>query len=198
MVGGKCMSTIIPRIPVSCPPGFKGRYTVASGDTIFNISQIFRVSLGALITANHHISNPNVIYPGDVLCVPGLITIPCCVPLNSRGAVPFGTGGVAFVNFAPGGGQSISVIATLPLPSFFGDYDIYIATAFFKEIGGFGNQLFPTPEDPPTWSARIELPVIVSVSPDVQIAVQPSNSTTGISGHIILFGDLKKCNQCNC
>ena len=59
------------RVPASCPPGFQGRYTVQSGDTMFFIAQRFGVSLQALINANPHITNPNEIFPGDVLCVPG-------------------------------------------------------------------------------------------------------------------------------
>lgn len=59
-----------PRIPATCPPGFTGRYTVVPGDTMFFIAQRFGVSLNALIAANPHIPNPNLIFPGDVLCIP--------------------------------------------------------------------------------------------------------------------------------
>lgn len=58
------------RVPVTCPPGFQGRYTVRPGDTMFLIARRFGVTLQALISANSHISNPNLIFPGDVLCVP--------------------------------------------------------------------------------------------------------------------------------
>ena len=59
-----------PRVPAHCPPGFTDRYTVVPGDTMFFIAQRFGVSLNALIAANPHIPNPNLIFPGDVLCVP--------------------------------------------------------------------------------------------------------------------------------
>ncbi|NLP37438.1 MAG: LysM peptidoglycan-binding domain-containing protein [Firmicutes bacterium] len=59
------------RVPKHCPPGFQGRYTVKPGDTMFLIAQRFGVSLQALIKANPHISDPNMIFPCDVLCVPG-------------------------------------------------------------------------------------------------------------------------------
>ncbi|MCX7709844.1 MAG: LysM peptidoglycan-binding domain-containing protein [Clostridia bacterium] len=186
-----------PRVPISCPPGFKGRYTVSPGDTMFMLSQMFRTRLEALAANNPHITNPNVLIPGDVLCVPGLIPIPCCVTLNKQGRVPFGTGGVAFANFGPRGGQVVNVLATLPPPSFFGNYDLYIATAFFRDIGGFGNQLFPTREDPPTWATRIELPTVVSLAPDVRVVVQPSNSVSGVSGPVILQGNLGTCGATN-
>ncbi|MDN5364373.1 MAG: hypothetical protein PWQ91_1435, partial [Eubacteriales bacterium] len=61
-----------PRVPASCPAGFEGRYTVQPGDTMFLIAQRFGVSLDDLIAANPHISDPNLIFPGDVLCVPGV------------------------------------------------------------------------------------------------------------------------------
>ncbi len=58
------------RVPCRCPAGFRGRYTIVSGDTMFFIAQRLGISLDALIAANPHIKNPNVIFPGDVLCVP--------------------------------------------------------------------------------------------------------------------------------
>ena len=52
------------RVPVSCPPGFQGRYTVRAGDTMFLIAQRYGVSLNSLIAANPQISNPSVLHPG--------------------------------------------------------------------------------------------------------------------------------------
>lgn len=54
---------------VVCPPG-TFRYTVQPGDSMFLIAQRFGVSLDALIAANPQISNPNLIFPGQVVCVP--------------------------------------------------------------------------------------------------------------------------------
>jgi LysM repeat protein len=59
------------RVPSSCPIGFQGRYTVVSGDTMFFIAKRFGISLQTLIKVNPHIADPNLIFPGDVLCVPG-------------------------------------------------------------------------------------------------------------------------------
>ncbi|WHH60672.1 LysM peptidoglycan-binding domain-containing protein [Petroclostridium sp. X23] len=174
------------RVPQTCPPAFLGRYTVQPGDTFFNIAQIFRTRFEALVVNNPHITNPNIIYPGDVLCVPGLIPYPCSIILMPIVSVPFGTGGVAYINFAPRGGQAVSFLATLAQPSVFGNFDIYIGEIYIPNIGGFGNQLFPTPEDPPTWSTRIELPTVASILPDSRLVIRPSNSLTGISGNTIL------------
>ncbi|NMC56759.1 MAG: LysM peptidoglycan-binding domain-containing protein, partial [Eubacteriaceae bacterium] len=113
------------RIPQSCPEAFFGRYTVIPGDTFYNIAQMVRVRFEALAANNPHISDPNVIYPGDVLCVPGFVHYPCCYILNAEGRVPFGTGGTVYIGFAPQGGQSVSFSATLPKPSAFGDFNSY-------------------------------------------------------------------------
>lgn len=58
------------RRPVTCPPGFDGRYEVRFGDTLFSVARMFNIGVDQLIAANPHIPNPNVIFPFDVLCVP--------------------------------------------------------------------------------------------------------------------------------
>lgn len=176
----------LPRIPRNCPPAFLGRYTVQSGDTFFTIAQMFRVRIEGLSVNNPHIQDPNLLFPGDVLCVPGLILYPCSIILKPQVRVPFGTSGVAYVNFAPRGGQAISFMATLPSPTTFGNFDMYTGEILIPAIGGYGNQLFPTPEDPPTWSSRVELPTVVTITPNSRAVIRPSNSFTGISGPIIL------------
>lgn len=177
-----------PRIPKSCPQGFLGHYTVIPGDTFYNLSQMFRVRIEALAVNNPHITNPNLLYPGDVLCVPGNIPFPCCTTLEHKGRVPFGTGGTAYVNFGPRGGQSVSLMATLPQPLYFGNYDIYIAEITIPGIGGFGYKMFATPEDPPTWAVRIDLPTVASVMPNSRLAIRPNNSMTGVFGEVVLEG----------
>jgi spore coat assembly protein SafA len=59
----------IPRQSTTCPPGTFS-YTVQPGDTMFSIAQRFGVSLDALIAANPQIPNPNLIFPGQIVCVP--------------------------------------------------------------------------------------------------------------------------------
>ncbi|MZP31341.1 LysM peptidoglycan-binding domain-containing protein [Heliobacterium undosum] len=179
---------ITQRVPLSCPPAFLGRYTVLPGDTFYTIAQMFRVRIEALAVNNPHIPDPNLLFPGDVLCVPGLITYPCCTLLQPRGRVPFGTSGVALVNFGPRGGQAVSFTATLPQPTVFGNFDRYFGEIRIPDIGGFGNELFATPEDPPTWSSRVELPTVASVIPNSRVFIRPFNSQTGNSGGVILEG----------
>ncbi|MEG6614943.1 substrate-binding domain-containing protein [Peptococcaceae bacterium 1198_IL3148] len=61
------------RRPASCPAGFKCLYTVVAGDTMYCIARRFGITLERLILANPHITNPELIYPGDKLCVPSKI-----------------------------------------------------------------------------------------------------------------------------
>ena len=50
--------------------GHSARYTVRSGDTLSAIGSRFGVSYQAIAAANH-LANPNLIYPGQVLTIPG-------------------------------------------------------------------------------------------------------------------------------
>lgn len=61
----------VPKEPPApqCPPG-STRYTVKPGDTMFLIAQRFGISLNALIRANPQVSDPNRIFPGQILCIP--------------------------------------------------------------------------------------------------------------------------------
>lgn len=57
-----------PLVPPFCPHG--QLYTVVAGDTLFFIAQRFGVTLEALLAANPQITNPDVIFPGQVICLP--------------------------------------------------------------------------------------------------------------------------------
>lgn len=46
-------------------------YSVRSGDTMTNIAKLYGVTLQALIDANPQIKNPNLIYTGQTLIIPG-------------------------------------------------------------------------------------------------------------------------------
>lgn len=59
-----------PRVPRECPPGFRRRYTVRPGDTMWRIGRQFSVRLTDLIRANPHVHDPDRIARGDILCVP--------------------------------------------------------------------------------------------------------------------------------
>ncbi|WP_040662435.1 SafA/ExsA family spore coat assembly protein [Oscillibacter ruminantium] len=45
-------------------------HTVASGDTMWKLAVKYQVGTSEIILANPHVSNPNLIYPGQVLAIP--------------------------------------------------------------------------------------------------------------------------------
>ncbi|MDN5345470.1 MAG: hypothetical protein PWQ18_1584, partial [Clostridia bacterium] len=63
-----CVPKVAPPGPPPCPGGFY--YTVQQGDSMYTIAQKFGVSLNDLMAANPQITDPNLIYPGQVLCIP--------------------------------------------------------------------------------------------------------------------------------
>jgi len=48
------------------------QHTVVKGDTMWKISVKYQMGLSEIINANTQIKNPNLIYPGEKLCVPSL------------------------------------------------------------------------------------------------------------------------------
>lgn len=62
-------SACVPTPQPPCPPGGI-LYTVRAGDTLFNIANRFGIPLNCLIRFNPQIPNPNLIFPGQVICIP--------------------------------------------------------------------------------------------------------------------------------
>ncbi|MGE5372170.1 MAG: LysM peptidoglycan-binding domain-containing protein [Solirubrobacterales bacterium] len=71
-------------IPSSFPPACDGRmYMVVAGDTLFQISQTTGVPLDAIVAANPQIKDPNVIVPGQIICIPSSYPRVCSGQLYS-------------------------------------------------------------------------------------------------------------------
>lgn len=83
-------------------PSGTGTYTVRSGDSMSRIASSHGVSLSALERANPQVKNPNLIYPGEKLNIPGgggdTFT-----PPPSGGGNTGGTGGTGNVSGIPSG-----------------------------------------------------------------------------------------------
>lgn len=80
-----------PRFPSDCPTGFISHYFVISGDTMAKIAKIFAITTEKLISVNPHIPDPNVLIPGDVLCVPGFrVPVECPPNYQIRYEVDYG------------------------------------------------------------------------------------------------------------
>lgn len=184
----------VPRRPKSCPPGFLGRYRVATGDTLGSIARFFRRPLSQLKRANPHIKNPDQLFPGDILCVPGNIPFPCGVPLKPLEPVPAATEGLAFVHIVPQGGQAVSLVAILPPVRHWGNYNQYQGQVVVGGgAGTFSRPLFQASSEEPSWFTTISLPTVVSLMPNTQVRILPSNSVTGAKGPVIMQGRLGNC-----
>lgn len=80
----------VPPMPMPAPvspiipapgPCFNGTlYTVRPGDTLFEIARANNILLSALIAANPQIPDPNLIYPGQVICIPAPMEVPAPQP----------------------------------------------------------------------------------------------------------------------
>lgn len=128
-----------PPAPVMCPANAFS-YAVIQGDTLFFIAQRYGTTVSAILAINPQIVNPNIIFPGQVICVPARITVPpppppVCGPntfayLVKRGdtlfgiAITYGTTVAQILNINPQitdpdlifPGQVICVPATPPAP----------------------------------------------------------------------------------
>ncbi|SDK08189.1 LysM peptidoglycan-binding domain-containing protein [Natronincola ferrireducens] len=58
--------------PPPCPDGTI--YTIRPGDTMFRIANRYDISLTQLIAANPQITNPNIIFVGQRICIPKVVT----------------------------------------------------------------------------------------------------------------------------
>lgn len=57
----------VPRPPKKCAGQF---YTVVRSDTLLSIARRFSVTVEQILTANPQILNPNIIFVGQVICIP--------------------------------------------------------------------------------------------------------------------------------
>lgn len=114
------------RYPQDCPEGFLSRYFVISGDTMSIIAQYFGTTKEELIAVNPHITDPNVLYPGDVLCVPGFRK-PATCPTNFQGRYEVKDGDTIFSiaqKFNINEEELIRANQHIPNPNFIFPFDV--------------------------------------------------------------------------
>lgn len=61
-------------IPIPPPPAIECTgflYQVGPGETLQSIAQLFNVTVQQIFAANPPIINPNIIYPNQIICIPG-------------------------------------------------------------------------------------------------------------------------------
>jgi LysM repeat protein len=114
------------RYPQDCPEGFISHYFVVSGDTMSIIAQYFGATRDELIAANPHITDPDVLYPGDVLCAPGFRK-PAACPANFQGSYEVKYGDSMFTiarQFKISEEELIAANRHIPNPEFIFPFDV--------------------------------------------------------------------------
>ncbi len=61
-------------VPLGCPSGYLV-YTVKSGDALFSIANKYSTTVQELLSVNPQITNPNILFVGQKLCVPVIDSI---------------------------------------------------------------------------------------------------------------------------
>jgi LysM repeat protein len=111
-------------------------HTVKFGDTLNSISRLYGVSVQALMAANN-IYNPNLIYAGQTLCIPGSAPVPPKPPCGTYYTVQWGD---TLSNIAARYGTTVQAIMyanNIPNPNY-----IYAGMILFIPCG-------TTPATPP-------------------------------------------------
>jgi murein DD-endopeptidase MepM/ murein hydrolase activator NlpD len=86
----------IPRPPKKCIGQF---YTIRASDTLAAIAQRFGVTVQQILAANRQIVNPDIIFVGQVICIPADKPVPTPIDLQ-----------VLSINFFNQAGQPLPVI----------------------------------------------------------------------------------------
>ncbi|GFR35454.1 LysM peptidoglycan-binding domain-containing protein [Thermobrachium celere] len=177
------------RVPESCPIGYE-KYTIKPGDTFSMIAQNIGVPVDLLIWNNPHIPDPNIIFPGDVLCVPVPLKLPSCSilkPINSSLQNTFGSALVQ--KLQNGQHQLIITGVNLPKPSSLGNYNGYDGFVGIAGIGGYGFPLTNVSSEEGLWIGSLVIfPILSSGN---QIYIIPSNSEVSVPSKPLLEGILK-------
>ena len=185
---------------VICIPGVidrlcrRGRLrTVQRGETLFQISRQAGVPLNTLIEANFWLPDPTLIFPGEQICIPLIVTTSCCLVLQRAVETNrFDFRGVSLIEPQDDGGRVTVTAVDLPPPATFGEFNTYLGSLVFREI----ERLIPLekitiPQQPVLWAGarNVEVPPLGANL----VAVFPFNTGTEARGPDVLRGLVINC-----
>lgn len=186
----------IPFVEPRCPVGFI--ITVQPGDTLSEIARRFGVTLEQLLEANPQIVNSDLIFVGQPICVPIILSFPCCVIMEpTEDAAGLGNiGGVALIERVDRRFRVTFAGVNLPDPATLGNFDSYVGQLVFPEEA-FSALLAPAQrlDQPVVWAGARLLPT--DIAPDVRafVAISPFNTETDVMGPDILRGRVLQCRR---
>ncbi|MGF7186959.1 LysM repeat protein [Desulfitispora alkaliphila] len=183
-----CIPGVVDRL---CP---RGRLrTVQRGETLFLIARAEGIPLNVLIEANFWLPDPTLIFPGEQICIPLIVTDACCLVLQRAvDANNLDFRGVSLIEPNDNGGRVTVAAVGLPEPSTFGDFNAYLGSLVFREI----ERLIPLErvsidQQPVVWAGAID----VDVPPlgANLVVVFPYNTETDERGPDVLRGLVINC-----
>lgn len=190
-------------IPGQVQPICSGQmYTVRPGDTLSAIAQRFGVTLQQILAVNPQITNANVIFIGQSVCIP-ISPQPqedCAIVLSLSGeafpALPAIAGGVVLIQQTDAEHFAVTFAATgLPLPETIGNFNAYIGTVNImgQAYSAILERSAPF-EQEPTW-AGTRLLGINPFTPESFVTIAPFHIESGTQANPILGGMVSQCRR---
>lgn len=185
---------------VICIPGVSDRLcprgrlrTVQQGDSLFLIAREAGIPLNVLIEANFWLPDPNLIFPGEQICIPFLVTRACCLVLQPAADIScFDFRGVALIEPRDEGGRVTVTAVNLPEPATFGNFDTYLGSLVFREIEKLIRlERVTIAQQPLVWAGarNVEVPPLAANL----VVVFPYNTATDTRGPDVLRGLVINC-----
>ncbi|MFZ5641915.1 MAG: LysM peptidoglycan-binding domain-containing protein [Bacillota bacterium] len=175
-------------MPVNCPGG--RIYEVKSGDTLSKIARRFNTTVQAIMAANPQIKDPNVIFAGQEICIPGMqepppVPRPRCVVLHPTDITPTSK---AAVFIEPDLGSIVAILTNVPQPNILPDGEVYKLWVKRPTVTHYAvttmEEVFPN-----YWIARL-VPGFALPGADGLISAEKRANTTAPAGLGVAVGTL--------
>ncbi len=182
----------------SCPQGVDGFvYTVLLGDTFASISETFDLTPEQLAAANPQVQDPNVLYPGEPLCIPRIVGVayPCCSLLLPTRIEPKDVEAAGAAVIRPVGEEHFEVLFSvvgIPEPGDLGPFDSYAGSLQVRgeRYSAVLSRSAPL-NQPPTWSGAAVIPA--APTEETELLIVPVDTKANTTGTPIMRGFVSTC-----
>lgn len=176
-------------MPVNSPGG--QIYVIKKGDTLFKIARRFNITVQEILAVNLQIKDPNVIFPGQEICIPvptgppTPVPRPRCILLHPTDIAPNSKG---MVFFEPDLGSFVVLVTNVPEPNILPEGEVYKLWVKRPETTRYAvttiEEVFPN-----YWIARF-VPGINLAGADVLITAEKRANTTAPAGLGVAVGTI--------